>query len=345
MKKWVVFSMLIGIIIMLPGCGQLSVVTKSEFALDTVITLTVYGETDSTILDQPIQTLRKLDEQLSAYNEKSEIYQINLAAGDHPVTVSKETFGLIEKGLAYSKLSEGKFDITIGPLIDLWGIEAPGEGKVPTQAAINQALALVDYTQVQLNAEDLTVYLPQKGMEINLGSIAKGYIGDVLKNEMKASGIDHAVLNLGGNVVLIGGKTDHEDFSVGVENPLDPDEDPIGSLEVANKAVVSSGDYERYFEADGVRYCHILDPETGYPADAGVHQTTIIANASVDADALSTIAFLCGPEKMATILDQEEGIDAIYVTTDNQIIVPTDLKNTFQFNTQKYGETFALVYQ
>jgi len=345
MKKWLVLSAFIGILVMLTGCGQLDVVTKSEFALDTVITLTVYGETDSTILDQPIETLRDLDNQLSAYNEESEIYQINAAAGEHPVIVSQETFELIEKGLAYSKLSEGQFDITIGPLIDLWGIEAPGEGQVPTQAAIDEALALVDYTQVQVNAENRSVYLPQKGMKINLGSIAKGYIGDILKAEMKASGIDHAVLNLGGNVVLIGGKTDHQAFSVGIENPLDPDEDPIGSLEVSDKAVVSSGDYERYFEADGVRYCHILDPQTGYPANAGVHQTTIIANASVDADALSTIAFLCGPEKMATILDQEEGIDAIYVTTDNQIIVPTDLKNTFQFNTQKYGETFALVYQ
>lgn len=334
----------------LAGCGKEKVATRTDFALDTVITIAAYGQPDESVLKEPFNRIRELDNKLNAFSEDSEISKINAAAGVEPVVVSEDTFNVVKKGLEYSQKTDGAFDITIGPLVDLWKIEAPGEGVVPDQSDIDAAKALVDYRKVVLDEADRSVFLKDLGMKLNLGAIAKGYIGDEVKAVLQSEGVERAIINLGGNVVLIGGKSGREPFAVSVEDPEDPLDNggassasTIGVLKERDNAIVTSGDYERYFIGqDGKKYHHILNPKTGYPAESGLHQVTVIADASVDTDALSTSFFLMGLDRSLAYIHEAEGIEAVFVTEDNRIVATKGLENTFVFDEQNHGDQYTL---
>lgn len=333
--------MLCSLLFLITGCGPSKTVTRTDFALDTVVTITVYNEDDESVLEEPFNLIRRLNEKLDAFSESSEVSAINQKAGIEGVKVSEDTFKLIKQGLIYGEKTDGKFDITIGPLVDLWNIKEPEKGIVPNKESIETARAKVDYRKVLLNDTEQTIFLKEPGMKINLGAIAKGYIGDRVKTQMEEAGIEHAVINLGGNVVLIGGKDKRTAFNVGVENPENTSGDPIGMLTISDKSIVTSGDYQRYFVGEnGKRYHHIIDPKTGYPAESGLHQVTIVTDSSTDADALSTSLFLMGMDKSKDYLHGIKGVEAIFVTTDNQVFVTKGLDKTFIFDDAKMGEKY-----
>ncbi|MGV8907298.1 MAG: FAD:protein FMN transferase [Acetobacterium sp.] len=329
---------------MFTGCNSNKgkTVTRNDFLLDTFVSITLYGESDEALLDKPFEKIKELNNTLTAFEAGSDLTLIKENAGVKPVAVSEDTFQIIEKSIEYSKISGGYLDITTGPLIDLWGIEAPEIKEAPSPEAVAAARAKVDYTKIVLDADKKTVYLTDPGMSINVGAIAKGYIADDVMGMIKNEGVKHALVNLGGNVMLLGGKEDGSAFGVGVEDPRNPGEGYIGVLSLKDGSVVTSGDYQRYFtDAAGKRYHHILDPFTGYPSVSGLIQVTVIADKSIDADSLTTSLFLLGLDRGIALVNNTPGVEAIFINSDNKIFATKGLKDVFVFDQEKFGNSYT----
>ncbi len=327
----------------LAGCEQVKTVTRSDFLLDTFISITLYGESDESLLDQPFERIEALNTTLTAFETGSDLGLIKENAGIQPVVVSKDTYRIIEKSIEYSKSSGGYFDVTIGPLVDLWGIHSPEIKEAPAGEAINETKLKTDYTKIVLNPDDQSVYLTDAGMSINLGAIAKGYIADEVMQIISDEGIKHALINLGGNVLVMGGKADNSDFEIGVEDPRNPGNGYLGVLSLKDGSLVTSGDYQRYFtDAAGQKYHHILDPFTGYPSKSGLIQVTVIASKSIDADSLSTTLFLLGLDEGLKKVESLPDVEAIFITDENHIVVTSGLKDTFVFDKKNYGNTYTV---
>ena len=294
----------------LTGCAvsQSEKISESAFVLNTVATITIYDSTDKTLLDGAFDLCRKYELTFSRTAENSEIYRLNAR---QVRTVSEETAELIAEGLHYGALSDGAFDITIEPLAVLWNFmgDAPA---VPTAADIKAAREKIDYTVVSVSGN--TVLFSNDTARLDLGGIAKGYIADRVKDYLVSRGVERAIINLGGNVLCIGGKTDTQGFKIGIQYPFEAGS--IASVTVSGLAVVSSGIYERYFEEGDKLYHHLLDPKTGYPADNGLLSVTIVgANSSV-CDALSTACFVLGVDRGSALVEGLDGYYAIYLTDD-----------------------------
>jgi len=298
--------------------------SKNVFALNTWINIRIYaGREGPKILDRAVQRIDEIERRMSITIEDSDVSRINSNAGIQPVKVHDDTFKVIEKALEYSRLSEGTFDITIYPIVQLWGITSE-HPRVPSDEEIRERLRLVDYRKVVLNKEEGTVYLQEKGMGIDLGAIAKGYAADEVVRVLKQAGVKRALINMGGNVIVLGKKPNDQPWRIGIQDPRsDGVRRHIAVVEAVNESVVSSGDYERYIEdvykKTGVRYHHIFDTSTGYPADSGLMATTVVAENSIDADALSTIVFVMGADKGLDIVEQLGNSEAMAVTVDKKI--------------------------
>lgn len=225
--------------------------------------------------------------------EKSEIKRINNAAGKNPVKVSDEVYDLIKVSVEYGEKTNGKFNILLGPISDLWGFDDKNY-RVPSDEEIKKTLELCNLSDIVLDDENKTVFLKKEGMEIDLGALAKGYATDAAVEDMKNSGCTSALINAGGNIGVIGKKDVGQMWKVGIQNPR-KENDILGYVEAEDEYVVTSGDYQRYFEQDGVRYCHIFDAETGYPAN-GVIASSVICDDGLTADILSTTAFIMGDD-------------------------------------------------
>ena len=249
----------------------------------------------------------------------SELNYLNNNAYNNPIKVSDELFYVIDKGIYYCKLTDGAIDITIGNLIDKWAIGTDNP-KIVSAEECESEINLKNYNNVELNPDEKTIKFLSDKIKINLGAIAKGYIADEMKRILTEEyNIKSGILNLGGNVLTIGTKENGEEYNVGICNPKDTS-DVIESIKVSDKTVVTSGNYERYFIGeDGKRYHHILDPSTGYPAEKGYISTTIIADNSIDADALSTATYVLGESKAKELIEKLDGIEAIFITDDMKI--------------------------
>lgn len=251
----------------------------------------------------------------STTNTDSELYKLNHANGQ-PLTVSSETANLIQEGIHYSELSGGAFDLTIEPVSALWDFKAD-KPTVPSSDAIAQAVSHVDYTKVDIQDNTITLEDPEAG--IDLGAIAKGYIADQVKTYLKKQGIKHAIINLGGNVDVIGTKPDGSKYNIGIQKPFDESGEAITSVQLKDQTVVTSGIYERYFKKNGKLYHHILDPRTGYPCENNLYSVSIITDSSTKADALSTTCFLLGYEKGMELIQSMDGVEAIFITDDEKV--------------------------
>lgn len=282
---------------------------------DTVVTIEVWGSTRD-ILNHCMDMCESYEQLFSTHIETSEVSEINRAAG-HPVTVSSETAELISLGCRYGELSGGKFDITIAPASTLWDFHNKDHPVIPDTEELAQAVSHIDYQCVQVDG--CTVTLSDPEARIDLGGIAKGYIADRIKEYLESEGIEHALINLGGNMLAVGGREDGTDFRIGIQKPFSETGTVMASVSVSDRSVVSSGNYERYFEQDGVLYHHILDPDTGYPADTGLYQVTILSDSSADGDALSTTCFVLGLEKGMELVRSLDNVEAIFVTSDMQV--------------------------
>lgn len=287
---------------------------------DTVIQIEAWGATDD-IMNECKQLCSYYEGLFSSTVDSSDVSKINKAAGQ-PVKVSEETADLIRTAVYYGDLSNGKFDITVAPATNLWNFKDNEKKALPDPEELKKAVAHIDYHCIKINGNTVTLTDPDAA--IDLGGIAKGYIADRLKDYLKSEGIEHATINLGGNMLAVGGKYDGTDFRIGIQKPFSENGTVMAVLNIRDKSVVSSGNYERYFEKDGTIYHHILDPDTGYPVQNGLDQVTIISDRSVDGDALSTACFTLGLEKGMELIRSLDDTEAVFVTSDGEMHLSSD---------------------
>lgn len=318
MKSRRIIALFLTVVITLCGCsvfGKERNLTYTDTLFDTVISVQILDIADKSIIEGCAEICQKYDQMFSRTNEKSEIYKINNAKGS-AVEVSDETITIIEKGIYYSKMSKGAFDITIGSVSELWDFKSE-EHKIPSKKKIRTAKSHVDYKNIIISGN--TVQLIDSKTKIDVGALAKGYIADRLKDYLIENDVKHALINLGGNVLAVGTKADGSEFNIGIQKPFDETGNPITSVKISDKSVVTTGIYQRYFEKKGELYHHILDPNTGYPCENNISSVTIITDSSLTADALSTTCFLLGYEKGMHLIDQLDNVNAIFITDDNEI--------------------------
>lgn len=343
---------LIIIVIIIPQLGCQSNVenyqgiSKTGYYLDTICQITIYGVKDRDgslkamsgeeqeqaifqLITDAFLECDRYEKILSKTIADSEISQINRAKGK-PVKVSDTTIEVLKKGIEYGEISQGLFDITLGKATDLWDFHDvddmhQAEGQIPDEEELKEAVSHADYTKIKIEGNTVTLTDPE--MEIDLGGIAKGYITGKVAAYLEERNVISAVLDFGGNIVTIGGKTngllseDMTPFSIGITDPQSESGQLLGAFSCENKTVVTSGTYERYLIKDGVKYHHILDIETGYPADTDVLSVTVIAakDRGADADGISTTCLVLGVEKAMKLIEDLDGIEAVFVDTEGNI--------------------------
>ena len=309
-------------LVLLSGCAErpARAAERTFFAMDTVMTVRIYG--DEALLDAAGDRVKELEALWSVTDEGSEICALNR---DGSAVLSGDAAGLLAGALELCRRTGGALDITIYPVVRLWGFTT-GEYTVPDGEAIEELLTQVDYSRVALDETAGTAALPE-GVEVDLGSVAKGYAGDVLAALLKAHGVESAMLDLGGNIQTVGTKPDGSAWRIGVRDP--GGDDILGVVEVADRAAVTSGGYERYFEQDGVRYWHIIDPATGAPARSGLQSVTVIGESGLLCDALSTALFVMGLDRALEHWREYRDFEAILVCDDGSVTVTAGLENDF----------------
>ena len=280
---------------------------RTEALMGTVCTVNAYDDGTKSLYDELFARLHEIDETFSVTIDSSEISAINKAAGERSVSVSPDTAYVVRSALSYAELTGGAFDPTVGPLVKIWGINTD-HARVPAQSEIDAVLPLIDWRDVSVT-DDNTVMLKRRGMALDLGGIVKGYAADELTKILKAQKVRRAIVDLGGNIFVYGKKKDGSPWRVGIKDPNDPEGVPAIVLNVANSTIVTSGVYERFFTENGVRYHHILDVKTGYPAASGLLSSTIVCESSMAADALSTSVFVLGKEGGMELLHRIQSSD------------------------------------
>ncbi|WP_080147119.1 FAD:protein FMN transferase [Marinilactibacillus piezotolerans] len=301
---------------------------RTEFLMGTVVRVTVYNDGKEEALTKAFDRIESLASYITTEEteEHSIIQSINDAAGQEAVSVPDDLYALIRSAVHYSEKTEGSFDLSVGPLTSLWHIGYP-DARKPAQSEIDEVLSLIDYKIIELDDTEQTVYLPEKGMQIDLGGIAKGFITDEAVNVLKDNGVDTAIVDLGGNIFVMGNsaRSMSEKWNVGVQDPFKERGEILGSIPVSNRSIVTSGIYERYLEADGKQYHHLLDPKTGYPFDNELAGVSVITDQSIDGDGLSTSLFSKGLEDGLSFVNQLENTEAIFVTKDKEVYLSKGL--------------------
>ncbi len=308
--------------LLLTGCN--GVPEKAEqtiFAMDTVMSLTVYGDNAETLCANAAHRINELSGKWSVTDERSEIYSANnIGAYISAAYVSDETAQLIEYALEMTELTNGAFDITLYPVLREWGFTT-GEYSIPSDERIAELLRKTGIGRVELNGNMLTL---TGGTMIDLGGIAKGYTGDILTEYLKGEGVTSALLDLGGNIHAIGSKPDGSAWRLGIKDP--DGSGNLAVLELCDKAAVTSGGYERYFVGeDGERYCHILDPETGRPADSGLVSVTIVGDEGRLCDALSTAVYVMGADSAEKLWRERGDFEMVLLNDSGKLLITEGL--------------------
>lgn len=319
-------------LLFLTGCSAESSpepVQGTFFAMDTMMDFTIYGE--SGLIDQSESLITSLESLVSVTDADSELYAINQTGSG---MLTEEASSLMKQALEICRRTDGALDLSIYPIVRAWGFTT-GSYQVPDEAEIQALLPLVDYRKIQYDAATGTVTLPE-GMEIDLGSVAKGYAGQLVAQMLRDNGVESALLNFGGNVQTVGAKPDGSPWQIGIKDPQG--EDAMMVLSVEDQAVVTSGGYERYFEQDGQTYWHIMDPSTGHPADSGLISVTIVGDEGVVCDGLSTALFVMGLEKAADLWAQSCDFEAVFVTASGEVYITEGLRDRFAL-TEQYADT------
>ncbi len=294
--------------------GQDKKTENTIFAMDTYMTFTVYGKNSADVSEKCRQEIQRLDSFLSPDGENSELNKINQS---EQIELSDEMAYIIKSSIELSKATDGAFDITVGALTELWGFSGDKEYYLPSGDEINTALKTVGYEKLSIEGNVLKKPLDTK---IDVGAIAKGYATDRLFEILEKEQPVGAVISLGGNVLTFGKNPSGKDWSVAVTDPDDRNGYVKMLYSVGKQAFVTSGDYQRYFEQNGQKYHHILDPKTGYPADTGLRSVTIVCQSGFCADALSTAVFAAGADRAAEFSKKTVSFDAVYVTDKNEVI-------------------------
>ncbi len=315
--------------------------------LDTMNTVRVYApgeEEGRAAVDRVFARLEEIDEKLDIYKEHSEISRINQNAGGEPVEVSQKTYDLLRDSVELARELEGDFDPTIGALTLLWGWGSEDGPSVPAEEEIAATIDLVDYEKIHFDEENTAVSLTEEGMELDLGAIAKGYASVEAYRILEDTGVDSAFINLGGNITLMGIKPDETPWRIGIQNPRAGRGEVMAAVNVdeedieRHRAIVTSGDYERYFEEDGEEYHHIIDPATGYPSDHGIISTSIITEDPLKADAYSTGILVRGlPGR--DLIEEQENMEAIFINEDMEVYVTSGVEDELEI----FDDEFTVV--
>lgn len=313
------------------------ITTQDSFQIGTYVTLSIYADAQvpDRVFDDLFGLIDKYEYMISKNIKGTELNQVNQNAGIAPVKVSKDIIEMIKLGLKYADVTKGRFDISVGPLVDLWAI-GTDFAHLPTDAEIKEKMALIDYKKIVIDETKQTVYLPEKDMEIDLGAIAKGYIADRLKGLIQEEGYESAIINLGGNVLTVGTKPNSDNWNIGVRNPESNAGSTMGILKLTDNSIVSSGVYERFFIEDNVRYHHIINATTGYPEQNDMLSVSIISERSVDGDALSTTVFLLGLKEGYRYIESLDGVGAVFIMKDHSVYVTDSLQDKFTLTSKDY---------
>lgn len=309
---------------------QSIITSQSSFQIGTYITLSIYAdhEVPNEVFDDLFGLIDRYEYMISKNIETSEVSAVNENAGKGPVKVSDAIAEMVLLGSAYSKDSNGLFDLSIGSLVDLWGIGTK-EAHVPEMAEIEASMATVNYTKIKLDEQNQTIFLEEEGMVLDLGAIAKGYIADRVKDMILEKGYTSAIVNLGGNVLTVGNKPNSDSWAIGVRDPRSDATTEMGILYLEDNSIVSSGVYERYFVEGDIRFHHIINPKTGFPEQNDMMSISIVSNSSVEGDALSTSVFLMGLEKGLSYIESKEGVEAVFIMQDLSVYISSGLKDKF----------------
>lgn len=310
---------------------------QTEFLMGTYVSLRIYDEGKEEAIDEAFARIEELADKVTVNEPGSEMDKINQAAGENSVSVSEDVYPLIQTAAEYSKLPNSGFDYTIGPITDLWRIGFD-DARVPEPSEIEAVLPLVNHEKVELNDEERSVYLAETGMLLDLGAIAKGYIADEVAAVFKENGVTTGILDLGGNVVVMGDSPtrDTGGFNVGVQDPFDQRGAYVGAINLKDKSIVTSGIYERYIEKEGEIYHHLMNPDTGYPFDNNLASVTIVSDLSIDGDALSTVVFGFGLEEGLEYVNGQEDIEGIFITKDREIYLSDGIGQDFSITNELY---------
>lgn len=311
-------------------------ITRTESMLHTVVQFQIYHEGIEDIIEEALQYMEEMEALLSTNLNGSDVYKINQSAGKEPVEVSPHTYAIVEQAVKIAEESDGLFDISIGALTNLWRIGSE-DARVPSNDEIEAALEKIDYTKISLDEENQTVFLEEEGMALELGGISKGYIGSEMADFFQENDITTGIINLGGNVVVMGTSPSNEaGWNVGVQDPDEARGEVVGTQRVINAAIVTSGIYERYLEVDGVKYHHIMDPRTGYPLDNEISGVTVFAPTSLDGDSYSTALFLMGIEEGIEFINQRDGFEVVYVDKDGGVHLSAGIADSFELTNENY---------
>lgn len=299
--------------------------SRKYFAFDTVIDITIYGEHDD-VFDTMEEAIDDYEARLSVTEETSEIAMLNKSGGEYK-KVSTDVYNIINSAKRVHDMTDGAFDISVYPLVKAWGFTTD-EYRVPNQDEIERLKLNVNSNNIMLDSDTLSVRLTT-GMQIDLGGIAKGYISSKMISSMEKSGVESAIVSLGGNVQVLGTKPDGSAWRVGIQHP-DYSDCYIGVLSLINEAAITSGGYQRYFVQDGKTYHHIINPATGAPAETDIVSVTVVTDKPIDGDGLSTAFFVMGTEKTLRFLDENPEYKAVILTNDYDLLVSKELKNSFE---------------
>ena len=321
MKRFVILVLALAII--LTGCGAGRSIGSTIFAMDTYMTLKVFGSEREAALEAAEAEIHRLDRLLSISSQTGEVYAVNTAGGGE---VGAEVSALLTAAKEVHERTDGAFDITVLPVMELWGFTS-GEYTVPAPDELEEALRLVDGESVELSGNTVTL---KNGVRIDLGGIAKGYTSDRVTGIMRDMGVTSAIVTLGGNVQALGSKPDGSDWKVAIRDPAN-EGGTVGVISVSDMAVVTSGGYERYFEEAGRRYHHIIDPATGFPAETGLASVTIVCADGITADALSTALFVMGLDAAESFWESGYyDFEAVFVTDTGEIYITAGLESRFE---------------
>lgn len=321
-------------------------ITRSFFSLGTMNYIKICNCDDEAIMGLAVTRILEIDDLMSAYKGGSDVSRINSNSGKGFINIHPDTMKVLSRSLDFSRISYGAFDITIRPLVELWGI-GKKEGFIPTNEEINKIRMLVNYKNVLLDQKNCCVSLELPGQAVDLGGIAKGFAADEVKRILLENDIKSALINLGGNIVTIGNRPDGIPWQIGIQNPLEVTGKHIGILNSSNRTIVTSGSNERFFIKDGFRYHHILDPHTGKPANSRFLSVTAVSGCSMDADALTTAVFVLGKDFAYENeggyigngwlnLAKKLNADVIIIGSDADIIITDGLKDNFKVRSLGY---------
>ena len=319
------------VVMLSAGCGKEpeGEFQTDLFAMDTFMTMKCSGSRAEDALQQAKEEILRLEKLLDVNNENSDVYRVNHHSGE-TVAVSADTAELAAEALSYGGKTEGALDISIYPVLKEWGFTTD-TFRIPEDSRISELLGSVDYRRVRVDRKAHTITLPE-GWMIDLGAVAKGYAGDRICGLLRENGVTSGLINLGGNVMAVGSKPDGSAWRVGIRDPLEQ-EGTVGTVSVRNQAVVTSGSYERFFVGeDGKTYWHILDPQTGYPAEGGLVSVTVVGDSGLMCDALSTALFVMGKEKAIAYCRRETQAEFILIDRDRHVYLTPGLTDRLELS-------------